>query len=177
MFSGKTEELMRQVHRARLAELGVQVFYPDTDTRVRSGEIESHGGHRLGDLGPTPMRAHPKEDFACRVRPNVQVVGIDEAQFFGDQLPDVVESLVARGLFVFAAGLDMDYLGRPFGSMPQLLARADRVHKLTAVCMSCKTADATRTHRKVAVEGQIHVGAGESYAPMCTACWFDHSKR
>lgn len=174
MFSGKTEELLRRVRRAFFADLGVQIFTPSTDTRRRS-EIVSHAGTNLADLQVpfVPSVVTPDERFGLRVRANTDLVVLDEAQFFAPSvLEEVLELLHARRISVFAAGLDRDYLGRPFGPMPGLLAHADEIIKLTACCADCRALDkATMTHRKRGGTEQIQVGGADDYEPLCRSCW------
>lgn len=173
MFSGKTEELLRRVRRAYHAELGVQIFTPDIDTR-HSGSLISHAGTDLQDqkVPYAPIVVPPDDLFAKRVRANVSLVVIDEAQFFHSTIVGEILSLLRRGASVFAAGLDRDYRGRPFGSMPALLAHADEIIKLTAICAMCKTQDsATMTHRVTGGDAQIQIGGGTDYQPLCRGCW------
>lgn len=173
MFSGKTEELIRRVRRAYHADLGVQIFTPDIDTR-HSGEVISHAGTALQEqkVPFAPTVVSPDDPFARRVRPNVTFVVIDEAQFFTAIVVGEVLALLRRNVSVFAAGLDRDYRGRPFGSMPALLAHADEVLKLTAICASCRTLDSgTMTHRVSGGDAQIQIGGDADYQPLCRSCW------
>lgn len=173
MFSGKTEELIRRVRRAYHADLGVQIFMPDIDTR-HEGALISHAGTDLQtqQVPFAPTVVSTEDLFARRVRPNVSFVVIDEAQFFGTTIVGEVLALLRRDVSVFAAGLDRDYRGRPFGSMPALLAHADEVVKLTAICAACKTLDSgTMTHRIAGGEAQIQIGDGADYQPLCRSCW------
>ena len=170
MFSGKSEELIRRLKRARIARQDVQVFYHSLDNRYGDGRIASHSGDHT-DAEPV---AGPAE-ILTRVRRNTQVVGIDEVQFFGPEIVSVIHELAGRGMRVIAAGLDMDFRGEPFGAMPLLLAEAESVTKLTAICMTCGAA-ATRTQRLI--DGRpayyddpvILVGASEVYEARCRSC-------
>ncbi len=167
MFSGKTEELIRRLRRAVIARQKVQVFKPRLDQRYSARHVVSHNGdqfHALPVAGARELEAH--------LEPDTTVVGIDEAQFFDADLLPLVQRLAHRGVRVILAGLDMDFRGEPFGIMPQLLAQADRVDKLTAICMVCGR-EATRSQRLI--DGQpahyndpiVVVGAAEMYEPRC----------
>lgn len=174
MFSGKTEELIRRVRRAYHAELGVQIFTPSTDTR-RSGRLVSHAGTDLEtqNVPFAPTVVAPNERFAPRVRSNVTFVVLDEAQFFSHSvIGDVLELVERRNVSVFVSGLDRDYRGRPFGPMPALLAHADDIVKLTAVCAQCRKLDsATMTHRLVSSAETVLIGGANEYEPRCRDCW------
>jgi thymidine kinase len=167
MFSGKTEELIRRVRRAIIAKQKTQVFKPAIDTRYSIQRVTSHNGQgfeALSVMGSESIRAALEDDTT--------VVAIDEAQFFDSGIEQLVEELAQRGVRVIIAGLDMDFRGEPFGSMPALLCRADEVQKLHAICMVCGE-DASRTQRLV--NGQpaqyddpiIMVGAAEAYEARC----------
>ncbi len=169
MFSGKSEELIRRVTRAMIARQSVQVFKPLIDDRYDAVAVASHGGRTL--------RAEAVADVAdlrVRIDPITRVIAVDEAQFFDDGLVDVVLELADRGRRVIVAGLDLDFRGMPFGPMPALLAHAEIVEKLTAICRCGKAA--TRTQRLIAGEPAheddpvILVGAAEAYEPRCRAC-------
>lgn len=167
MFSGKTEELIRRVRRAMIARQQVQVFKPAIDTRYSIQRVTSHNGQDFeAHLAST---AH---EILDRIKPDTTVAAIDEAQFFDAEIEQVVETLAARGVRVIIAGLDMDFRGEPFGSMPMLLCRADDVQKLHAICMVCGE-DASRTQRLVNGEPAryddpiILVGASEAYEARC----------
>lgn len=171
MFAGKTEELLRRVERARIAGKQVLLLKPELDTRYSPEEVVTHYGRSLPCLRlstSTPGRAlqalAPELALA-------DVVAFDEAHFFGPEFPTLCESLVARGKRVIVAGLDLNFRGEPFGPMPELLALADEVVKLTAVCAACG-APATRSQRLVAgqpaADGpEILIGGLESYEPRC----------
>ena len=169
MFSGKSEELMRRLRRAEIARQAVAVFKPAIDDRFDATDIVSHAGLRMrgvpvGHVGDVAELAEP-----------LDVVGIDEAQFFGPEIVGVVQSLTRAGRRVVVAGLDTDYRGLPFGSMPELLAIAEFVDKLQAVCHACGM-PATMTQRLVGGEpapfdgATIVVGAGEQYEARCRSC-------
>lgn len=171
MFSGKSEELMRRVRRALIARKSVQVFKSHLDDRYGAVyRISSHDG--------TELQAHPVNasvQIAELIRPDTQVVAIDEAQFLDQGVVDVVNELADRGLRVIVAGTDMDFRGDPFGPIPQLLAVAERVDKLHAICVVCGDL-ATRNQRLIngrpaPAEGPtIHVGGAESYEARCRRC-------
>ncbi|HGY09791.1 MAG TPA: thymidine kinase [Oceanithermus profundus] len=172
MFSGKSEELIRRVKRVMIAGQKVRVFKPRLDDRYHASDVVSHDGQRV--------EAEPVEGAAellARVEANgeLKVVAVDEAQFFDPGLPAALESLADRGLRVIVAGLDLDFRGEPFGPIPALLARAEFVEKLSAVCVRCGRA-ATRTQRLIDGEPArrddpvILVGAKEAYEPRCRSC-------
>jgi thymidine kinase len=170
MFSGKTEELIRRLRRAQIAKQKVQVFKPRIDTRFADREVTSHNGVQI--------EAMPVENAAQvhkMLTPDTNVVAIDEAQFFEEGIVSLCESLADQGLRVIVAGLDMDFRGEPFGPMPALMARAEQVHKLQAICVECG-GPASRTQRLI--EGKpaayddpvILVGASEVYEARCRGC-------
>ena len=165
MFSGKTEELIRRLVRARIARQPLQAFKPAIDDRYGKDHVVSHNGQKIPSV-----EIESAEDILRLVREETRVVGIDEAQFLGLGLVPVVEELADRGLRVLVAGLDQDYRGRPFEPIPQLLAIAESVTKTMAVCMVCG-APANRTQRLVAAEERVLVGAGEAYEARCRRCW------
>ncbi|MBI3097568.1 MAG: thymidine kinase [Planctomycetes bacterium] len=165
MFSGKTEELIRRVRRAALARQTVRVFKPDTDTRYAADAVVSHDRQRLPSVAVRTAR-----DILRRTRRDVQVVGIDEAQFFGSDLVPVCEALADRGARVIVAGLDQDYRGRPFAPMPELLAVAEFITKNLAICMRCGN-PANRSYRKSATRRRIAIGAAERYEARCRRCF------
>lgn len=164
MFSGKTEELIRRVKLALIAKQRVQVFKPQIDDRYASEYIISHSEQKVIC---TPVKA--STDILTMVRDNTRIVGVDEAQFFDDRIIEVCEKLANRGIRVIVAGLDQDFMGKPFGQMPELLAIAETVSKLSAVCMVCGGA-ATKTQRLTRSKEQIVVGSGEAYEARCRAC-------
>lgn len=167
MFSGKTEELIRRLRRATIAREKVQVFKPAIDLRYAVEKVTSHAGMNF-DAQPVQH----SEEILQRLQPETHVVGIDEAQFFDSGIVEVVKTLAERGLRVIVAGLDQDFRGEPFGSMPVLLALAERVDKLTAICIVCGE-PATRTQRLVnGKPAHYHdpvviVGAAEMYEARC----------
>ena len=165
MFSGKTEELLRRVKRARLARQRVLLFKPRVDNRYDEVKVVSHEGDNA-DAIPVSSAA----ELASLVSPGTAVVGIDEVQFFDPRIVEAAESLASRGMRVVAAGLDQDWRGMPFGPMPALLAVAEYVTKLHAVCTRCGAA-ATRSQRLVAAEGQLFVGGAAEYEARCRACF------
>jgi thymidine kinase len=166
MFSGKTEELIRRLKRAQIANQTVEIFKPAIDTRYDEKDIVSHDNLRIPS---TPvMNSHNILLFSSEV----DVVGVDEAQFFDVDLADVVEQLAARGIRVIVAGLDMDYLGKPFGPIPALLARADYITKLHAICVQCGDI-ANYSYRKSAKEGRILLGEKDVYEPRCRYCFYN----
>jgi thymidine kinase len=163
MFSGKTEELIRRMTRAQIARQKLQVFKPSIDVRYGQEVVASHNSNKI--------HSQPVEhaiDILSHLADGTRVVGIDEAQFFDNGIVEVVERLALRGIRVVVAGLDMDYLGRPFGPMPQLLAIAEQVTKLSAICVVCG-APATRSQRISPQEDTVLVGAHDSYEARCRA--------
>lgn len=163
MFSGKTEELIRRLKRAKIANLKVEIFKPAIDVRYDETKVVSHDSNAIQS---TPIE---NSQTILLMAEGVDVVGIDEAQFFDDQIMDVCEKLALRGTRVIVAGLDMDYLGRPFGQMPNLLATADYITKLHAICMRCGNI-ANVSFRKTEQEGQVLLGEKETYEPRCRTC-------
>jgi thymidine kinase len=163
MFSGKTEELIRRMTRAQIARQKLQVFKPAIDVRYGREVVASHNSNKIQSLPVT--NAH---EILTHLSDGTRVVGIDEAQFFDSAVVEVVERLALRGIRVVVAGLDMDYLGRPFGPMPQLLAIAEQVTKLSAICVVCG-APATRSQRISPQEDTVLVGAHDSYEARCRA--------
>ncbi len=166
MFSGKTEELIRRLKRARIARQRIQIFKPALDTRYDADEVVSHEGVAIPS---TPV--HAAAQIILLVG-DADVVGIDEAQFFSLELVDVCRRLADEGRRVVAAGLDQDYLARPFEPVPQLMAIAEFVTKLHAVCVRCG-APANHSHRTSAQGARLVVGAGETYEPLCRVCFRD----
>jgi thymidine kinase len=174
MFSGKTEELLRRIKRARLARQPVVLFKPRVDNRYDEVKVVSHEGLNA-DAIPVSSAAELLARLPERMAPPL-VVGIDEAQFFDAAIVDAAESLASRGVRVIAAGLDQDWRGQPFGVMPALLAVAEYVTKLHAVCARCGGA-ATRSQRLVAAEGQLFVGGAAEYEARCRACFVPEAAR
>jgi thymidine kinase len=165
MFSGKTEELLRRVKRARLARQPVQLFKPKVDDRYDAVKVVTHEG-----VNADALPVATSEELVRSVSPDTAVVGIDEVQFFDVSIVRAVEGLANRGLRVIAAGLDQDYEGHPFGPVPALMAIAEYVTKLHAVCARCG-AEACRSQRLVAAEGQLFVGGSAAYEARCRACF------
>ncbi len=164
MFSGKTEELIRRLKRARIARLIVEIFKPLVDQRYDLQNIVSHDA---SSIQSTPI---PSSSNILLLGHDVDVIGIDEAQFFDNELPNVCQQLANSGLRVIVAGLDMDYLGKPFGPMPQLLAIADYITKVHAICMHCGDL-ANHSFRTVKDEALIVLGEKDSYIPLCRSCY------
>jgi thymidine kinase len=171
MFSGKTEELLRRLRRARLAKQRVLLFKPRVDDRYDEVKVVTHEGVNADAL-PVSSAA----ELISYVAPDIAVVGIDEVQFFDAAVVDAAEALASRGLRVLAAGLDQDWRGKPFGPMPSLMAVAEYVTKLHAVCSRCGGA-ATRSQRLVATEGQLFVGGAAEYEARCRACFVPEAER
>ena len=164
MFSGKTEELIRRLRRAQFAKQRVEIFKPAVDTRYDDTFVVSHQG---SEIRSTPVPA------AANIRilaDGCDVVGIDEAQFFGPNVVDVCNQLAAQGIRVIVAGLDLDFKGVPFGPMPQLMAIADEVTKVHAICVRCG-ALAYVSHRIVDDERQVMLGEKMEYEPLCRCCY------
>lgn len=161
MFSGKTEELIRRLRRAELARQKVQVFKPVIDTRYSMADVCSHNQNTMRSK-PIPTAA----DIWTHLDADTQVVGIDEGQFFDQELVEIVQALADRGLRVIIAGLDTDWQAKPFEPMPTLMAIAENVTKQHAVCVVCGSL-ASRTQRTAAVEGQVAVGAHDLYEARC----------
>jgi len=164
MFSGKTEELIRRLRRARIANLRVGIFKPLTDDRYHPENIVSHDDNSIRSI-PVPNAKAILEKVST-----VDVVGIDEAQFFDESLPEVCDILASRGTRVIVAGLDMDYQGKPFGQMPVLLSKAEYITKLHAICMQCGNI-ANYSYRKSGVAEQLLIGNKDQYEPRCRICY------
>lgn len=164
MFSGKTEELMRRLKRAQYGRQKVQVFKPKIDNRFSEDHVQSHDANKILSIPVANAR-----EILDRVEDNTRVVGIDEVQFFDDSVIEVCNKLAYRGIRVICAGLDMDFRGQPFGPMPKLLAVAESVTKLQAVCVSCGM-PASRSQRVVGDSSVVAVGAKEMYEARCRFC-------
>ena len=164
MFSGKTEELIRRLKRARIANLSVEIFKPAMDIRYDEQNIVSHDASRILS---TPVDSSQQ---ILLLGQGVDVVGIDEAQFFDPELPNVCDQLAQTGIRVIVAGLDMDYLGRPFGPIPALLAQAEYITKLHAICVQCGNI-ATHSFRKSADKSDVLLGEKDLYEPRCRYCY------
>ena len=164
MFSGKTEELIRRISRARYAKLSVKIFKPKLDVRYDETDVVSHNANTLTS---TPVG---KSAEILLLAGHTQVIGIDEAQFFDNKLPDVCTTLANKGVRVIIAGLDMDFKGRPFGPMPTLMAIAESVTKVHAVCVKCGN-PALYSYRLVPSVEKVLLGEKESYEPRCRVCY------
>jgi thymidine kinase len=166
MFSGKTEELIRRMKRAQFAKQKVEIFKPAIDTRYHESHVVSHDSNSIHS---TPV---PSSSNILLLASGVEVVGIDEAQFFDMGLVDVCNQLANQGIRVIVAGLDMDYKGIPFGPIPGLLAIAEYVTKVHAICMKCGNL-ANHSHRISAEEKLVLLGETDSYEPLCRECFRD----
>lgn len=164
MFSGKTEELIRRLKRARIARQKVIIFKPAIDTRFSKVDVVSHDHHSIAS---TPVDS---SDVILKVGAGYDVVGIDEAQFFDKGLPDVCNKLANSGVRVIIAGLDMDYRGVPFGPIPDLCAIADDVTKVHAICVKCGSL-AYASHRLVRNSARVLLGEKDEYEPLCRDCF------
>lgn len=168
MFSGKSEELIRRLRRAQIARQKVQVFKPEVDARYSHQHIVSHSEMKL------PSQAvRSAGEILATVAMDTEVIGVDEGQFFDQDLVRVVNQLADQGKRVIVAGLDMDYLGRPFEPMPALLATAEDITKTRAICMQCGS-PATYTQRLIASRERVVVGAADAYEARCRACFDPH---
>jgi thymidine kinase len=170
MFSGKTEELIRRLKRAKIAKQKVEIFKPRIEVRYSVEEVVSHDANAIHS---TPV------DSASNIvllASGVEVVGIDEAQFFDDGLVSVCNQLADAGIRVIVAGLDMDYLGKPFGPIPKLLSIAEYVTKVHAICVRCGSL-ANYTHRLSGEEGLIVLGETDIYEPLCRVCYYNANSK
>jgi thymidine kinase len=174
MFSGKTEELLRRIRRARIARQPTLIFKPATDTRWNADQVTSHDSNALDSITVAGSQAllHHIDQLD---RP-VTVVAIDEVQFFDDALPALCSELANRGMRVIAAGLDLDFTGTPFGCMPELLARAEEVTKLHAICMETGRS-AHFSHRIAGGDATVEVGATDRYIPLTRAAFVEARKQ
>ncbi|MGB3077120.1 MAG: thymidine kinase [Chitinophagales bacterium] len=170
MFSGKTEELIRRLKRAKIANQKVEIFKPANDVRYHETNIVSHD---TNSIHSTPVT---HSDQVLLMADNIEVIGIDEAQFFDMELPRVLDTLAGKGIRVIVAGLDMDFAGKPFGPMPELLARAEYATKVHAICMVCGNL-ASYSFRKSAEKSQVLLGEKDLYEPRCRACFLEGMKR
>jgi thymidine kinase len=171
MFSGKSEELIRRLNRARIARLKVQVFKPKIDNRYSEEEIASHSG-----LKHVSIPVSSSGELLEKIEPEVDVVGIDEGQFFDAELVGAANELARRGIRVIIAGLDQDYTGKPFGSMPQLLSIAEFITKTHAICVVCGST-ANYSQRTFESDALVEVGAGGKYEARCRKCFVPHSDK
>ena len=164
MFSGKTEELIRRMKRAKFAKQKVEIFKPSLDTRYSDVDVVSHDQHSI------PSTPIDSSSTIALLSSDIDVVGIDEAQFLDDGVVDVCNDLANRGVRVIVAGLDMDFQGKPFGPMPALCAIADEVTKVHAICGKCG-ALAYISHRLVANDKRVLLGEQMEYEPLCRECY------
>jgi thymidine kinase len=169
MFSGKTEELIRRLKRAKFAKQKVEIFKPAIDTRYDDVKVVSHDSNSIHST-PVPSSAN-----ILLLASEIQVVGIDEAQFFDEGLTSVCNQLADSGVRVIIAGLDMDYLGKPFGPMPALLAIAEYVTKVHAICMRCGNL-ANHSHRMTSESSLVLLGETNNYEPLCRDCFYEAKK-
>lgn len=169
MFSGKSEELIRRLTRARIANLKVEIFKPQKDTRYDETNIVSHNQNSIQS---TPVDT---SQTILLLAQNVDVIGIDEAQFFDEELPNVCETLAGNGIRVILAGLDKDYLGKPFQPMPELLALGDFVTKLHAICIQCGSL-ATHSYRLTESKDRVLLGETDAYEARCRSCFVEGMK-
>ena len=165
MFSGKSEELIRRLRRAQIAKRKVQIFKPRIDDRYSEDHIISHSDMRIASENIGASR-----ELLDKVHADTEVVGVDEGQFFDPELPAVLNTLADQGKRVIVAGLDQDYLGKPFEPMPQLLAIAEYITKTLAICMVCGS-PANHTQRLVASSDRVLVGATGLYEARCRHCF------
>lgn len=164
MFSGKTEELIRRLKRAKIANLKVEIFKPAIDVRYDEIKIVSHDENFIHS---TPI---DNSQTILLMAQDVDVIGLDEAQFFDEEIANVCNELALRGVRVIVAGLDMDFMGKPFGQMPFLMAKADYVTKLHAICMKCGHI-ANYSYRIIPNEEQVMLGAKNAYEARCRTCY------
>jgi thymidine kinase len=169
MFSGKTEELIRRLNRAKIANQKIEIFKPSVDVRYDETAVVSHNQNSIHS---TPVISSLNILLMCG---DANVIGIDEAQFFDNELVFVCEKLAEQGVRVIVAGLDMDYLGKPFGPMPALMAIAEYVTKVHAICMVCNDI-ATHTYRKTDDNNLVMLGELDTYEARCRFCFNDGMK-
>jgi thymidine kinase len=169
MFSGKSEELIRRLRRARIARQKVQVFKPKIDDRFSKVEIVSHS-----DMRHDSIAVSSAEELLAHIEKDTEVVGIDEAQFLDEGLVKVSNELAGRGIRVIIAGLDQDFMGKPFEPMPQLLAVAEFITKTHAICVKCGET-ANYSQRTVASDSRVEVGASDKYEARCRKCFVPHA--
>ena len=170
MFSGKTEELIRRLKRAKFAKQKVEIFKPGIDTRYDENNVVSH------DANIIVSTAVPAATNILLLSTDVDVVGIDEAQFFDEEIISVCNQLASKGIRVVVAGLDMDFLGKPFGPMPALIACAEYITKVHAICVHCGEL-AHYSHRLVANQKTVLLGEMDSYEPLCRSCYDEAMKK
>ncbi|HWN10935.1 MAG TPA: thymidine kinase [Pyrinomonadaceae bacterium] len=169
MFSGKSEELIRRLRRAKIARQKVQVFKPEIDTRFSQDHIVSHS-----EMRHESANIRSAAEVLAKVDADTEVVGIDEGQFFDNELVNAANELAKRGVRVIIAGLDQDYTGKPWEPMPQLLAIAEYITKTHAICMKCGQ-PANYTQRTVESEERVAVGGGDMYEARCRGCFVPHA--
>ena len=169
MFSGKSEELIRRLNRARIARQKVQVFKPTIDARYSFEEIASHSGQKHVSIPVTST-----SEMLSQIDPDTEVIGIDEGQFFDEAVIDAVNELARSGKRVIIAGLDQDYTGKPFDPMPQLLSIAEFITKTHAICVKCGST-ANYSQRTVESEARVEVGASDKYEARCRRCFVPHA--
>lgn len=169
MFSGKSEELIRRLRRAKIARQKVQVFKPELDSRFAENQIVSHS-----EMRHESANSQSAAELLAKVDPDTEVVGIDEGQFFDHELVNVANELARRGVRVIIAGLDQDYTGKPFEPMPQLLAIAEYITKTHAICMKCGQ-PANYSQRTFDSDERVAVGAADKYEARCRRCFVPHA--
>jgi thymidine kinase len=169
MFSGKSEELIRRLRRAKIARQKVQVFKPELDSRFSDNHIVSHS-----EMRHESANSRSAAEIMAKIDPDTEVVGIDEGQFFENDLVEVANELARRGVRVIIAGLDQDYTGKPWEPMPQLLAIAEYITKTHAICMKCGQ-PANYSQRTFESEERVAVGAADKYEARCRACFVPHA--
>ena len=169
MFSGKSEELIRRLRRAKIARQKVQVFKPDIDSRFSNNQIVSHS-----EMRHESANSRSAADILAKVDDDTEVVGIDEGQFFDNELVNVANVLARRGVRVIIAGLDQDYTGKPWEPMPQLLATAEYITKTHAICMKCGQ-PANYSQRTFESDERVAVGASDKYEARCRMCFVPHA--
>lgn len=169
MFSGKTEELLRRLKRANFANLKVEIYKPLVDTRYDNKKIVSHDNNSINSI------IVEKSSDILSLTKNPEVVAIDEAQFFTDDLTRVCNNLASQGIRVIVAGLDMDFLGKPFGEMPKLLAVAEHVTKVHAICLDCGSI-ANHSFRTSEEDSLVKLGETNNYKPLCRCCFNESLK-
>ena len=165
MFSGKTEELIRRLKRARISRQEVEIFKPAVDVRYDEEEVVSHDANSIQS---TPVES---SNQILLMASDVDVIAVDEAQFFDNELPEVCNKLANAGIRVIVAGLDMDFTGKPFGPIPALLSTAEYVTKVHAICIKCGNL-AQYSHRIAGGEKLVELGETDSYEPLCRKCYF-----
>lgn len=164
MFSGKTEELIRRMKRAQFAKQKVEIYKPCVDVRYSEDKVVSHDFHSIPS---TPIDSPAK---MLELSSDVEVVGVDEAQFFDSSIVEVVQALANKGIRVIIAGLDTDFLGKPFGPMPALMAVAEDIQKVHAICVRCGS-PANHSHRLSKSEELVLLGEKDEYEPLCRHCY------